>query len=209
MKGFAVSVAKCNVKGASGSKEEMEIVTTNRSRVESSPQKFVVPTEMRQSECKQVNLSQLNTLAVRQNVTVSVKVVSVTAGETLKTKGGEKKKQDCHVGDASGSCRVVLLETDVGALKAGECYKLVGVGVSTYDGRNYSSVGRECKIEKIDEIGEAIEDSEEEESGVVGRVVEGETDGVVSYDEYLSCMSCKSKVKSVSDVISECTKCLI
>ncbi len=47
-KGSAVSVANCNVKGASGSKEEMEIVTTNQSRVESSPRKFVVPTEMRE-----------------------------------------------------------------------------------------------------------------------------------------------------------------
>ncbi len=41
----------------------------------------------------------------------------------------------------------------------------------------------------------------------MGRVVEGEIDGVVSCDEYLSCMSCTSKVKSVSEVISECTKC--
>ncbi len=39
-----------------------------------------------------MNLSQLNTLAVRQNVTVSVKVVSVTAGETLKTKGGKRSR---------------------------------------------------------------------------------------------------------------------
>ncbi len=108
---------------------------------------------MRESECKVVQLSELDTLAVKQNVTVSVKVVSVTAGETLKTKGGEKKKQDCRVGDASGSCRVVLWATEVGALKENECYKLVGVGVSSFDGRKYLSVGRECKIEKIGEIG--------------------------------------------------------
>ncbi len=50
----------------------------------------------------------------------------------------------------------MLWEMDVGILNAGECYKLLGVGVSTYDGRKYLSVGRECKIEKI---GEVIEDS--------------------------------------------------
>ncbi len=45
---FRPNKERCTGGCASGSKEEMEIVTTNRSRVESSPRKFVVPTEMRE-----------------------------------------------------------------------------------------------------------------------------------------------------------------
>ncbi len=48
---------------------------------------------------------------------------------------------------------------------------------------------------------------EESAAGGCGRVVEGEIDGVMSCNEYPSCISCKSKVKKENDVIGECSKC--
>ena len=61
-KSAAVSVVNCGVKLASGSKDEVEILTTNRSKVESSPRKFSVPTEMREVERKGVQLSELDSV---------------------------------------------------------------------------------------------------------------------------------------------------
>ena len=206
-KSAAISVVNCSVKLASGSKDE---VTTNRSKVESSPRKFSVPTEMREVERKGVQLSELDSVGVNQQVTVSVKVVSVSAGETVSTKSGEKKKQDCRVGDASASTRLVVWESDVGSLEEGQCYKIVGVGVKSFGGVRYLSVGRDCKVEKSDEIGDVVEQEsgeEEQESGAVGQVVEGEIDGVVLCDECSSCMSCKAKTRSINDVVSECSNC--
>ena len=58
----------------------MEILTTNRSKVEISPRKFSIPTEMREVERKGVQLSELDSVGVNQQVTVSVKVASVSAG---------------------------------------------------------------------------------------------------------------------------------
>ena len=65
-KSAAVSVVNCSVKLASGSKDEVEILTTNRSKVESSPRKFSVPTEMREVERKGVQLSELDSVGVNQ-----------------------------------------------------------------------------------------------------------------------------------------------
>ena len=116
----------------------------------------------------------------------------------MKTKIGEKRKQECCVHDASVSTRLVVWESDVGSLEEGQCYKIVGIGVKNFGGMRYLSVGRDCQVEKIDEIGDVVEQEsskEEQESGAVGRVVEGEIDGVVLCDQYSSCMSCKVKTR--------------
>ncbi len=64
-------------------------MATNRSKIETSPRKFRVPTEMfAEFETKHV---QLDSLAVNQKLTVSVKVASLSAGETVKTKEGKEQ----------------------------------------------------------------------------------------------------------------------
>lgn len=42
--------------------------------------------------------------------------------------------------------RVVLWESDVGALVQGMCYKLKGAGVCCYDGVKYLAVGKKCEL---------------------------------------------------------------
>ena len=41
----------------------------------------------------------------------------------------------------------------------------------------------------------------------MSRVVEGEIAGIVSCEEYVSCIACKAKVRRDSDVIGRCSKC--
>lgn len=81
--------------------------------------------------------------------------------------------------------------------------------VCSFRGVNYLSVGAECAIEGVDDIGE-VEEMQEgvlEERGVVRKVVEGEIDGVLCTEEYVGCMACKAKVQSEDGVLAECTKC--
>lgn len=40
-----------------------------------------------------------------------------------------------------------------------------------------------------------------------GCVINGEINGVLVCSEYLSCISCKSKVKELNELLGECSKC--
>ena len=87
--------------------------------------------------------------------------------------------------------------------------------MKSYVGIKDLSVGKSSIVEKIDDIGEVLEADEVEEenelcsSGSAGHgcVVEGEINGVLTCAEYFSCISCKSKVKELNDVIGECSRC--
>lgn len=139
-----------------------------------------------------------------------MKVKKVNPTEKVKSRDGkELEKQDCLVGDSSGCTRVVLWEQDVGQLKEGECYKLVGASVRSFRGVTYLSVGGDCMVESVSEIGEVaeVQEGDDEDSGVVRKIVEGEIDGVMYSDEYTACIACNAKVKSEDNVLGECTRC--
>ena len=134
-KGSPISVLNCQVKAAGLGGGEAEIVASNRSRVESSPRKMEVPTEMRKEEPKGVEMDKLDAVGVNQQVTVLVKALTMSEPENVTTKEGkELKTQDGMIGDTSGCSHVVLWEKDVGALVEGVCYKLLGVTVRCFDG---------------------------------------------------------------------------
>ena len=91
----------------------------------------------------------------------------------------------------------------------GDCYKLRGLSVRCFDDKNFLSVGKSCEVESIDDIGDVVEEESGDAAscGVVGRVVEGEIDGVISCKEYACCIGCKGKVESDNGVVGECVKC--
>ena len=60
----------------------------------------------------------------------------------------------------------------------------------------YLSVGGNCKVVSIDDIGDVVEESGDGEGGIASRAVEGEVDGVVSCEEYAGRLVCTAKVKS-------------
>lgn len=151
-----------------------------------------------------IPLKDIGDVAVGQTVTVVVKIVKVSLAQTTKMKDGrEIKKQDCYVGDVAGCVRVVI-----GALVQDLSYKLVGVSVCDYGCVRYLSVGTECEIVSVDDIGEVVEDdTRDEEFACVNYVFEGDVDGVYYCDEYFSCMSFKLKVQSADGIVGECGKC--
>ena len=140
---------------------------------------------------------------------MTVKVKTADAPEKMKNcEGKELEKQDCMVGNSSACGRVVLCGRDAGGMVEGQSYRLVGVSIHSFRGVNFLSVGGDCKIEDVDDIGEMaeVQEGELQESGVVKKVVEGEIDGVVYCDEYAGCMGC-SKIRSEDEIVAECMKC--
>ena len=130
-------------------------------------------------------MNDLCSLTANQQVTVTVKVKMADALEKVKNREGkELEKQDCVVGDSSACGQVVLWGRDVGCMVEGQSYRLVGVSIHSFRGVNVVSVGGDCKIEDVDDIGEMVEvqKGELQETGVVKKVVEGEIDGVVYCD---------------------------
>ena len=204
-----VSLVNCQVRASRGGGSE--ILLTDTSKVEASPKKFDSTVALHcQKEPACVALNDLSSLVMGENVTVTVKVKSVDPPQEVKNREGKAlKKQDCVVGDADGCSRVVLWEGDVGKMIEDESYKLIGVTVRSFRGVNYLSVGKDCEIVGVGDIGETavVEDGDLQEKGIVRKVIEGEIDGVKFADEYDGCMTCNAKVEGEDELLAECTKC--
>ena len=203
----AISVVDCQVR--SGRSGGSEIVLKQLTKVQPSPKKFNEAGLVSREAPVAVEMNDLCSLTANQQVTVTVKVKTADAPEKVKNREGkELEKQDCVVGDSSACGRVVLWEGDVGCMVEGQSYRLVGVSIRSFRGVNFLSVGGDCKIEGVDDIGEMaeVQEGELQETGVVKKV-EGEIDGVVYCDEYAGCMGCSAKVRSEDEIVAECMKC--
>ena len=205
----SISLVGCQVRAARGGGSE--IVLNSDSKVELSPKKFdggVLVVHKDAADAIQMN--DLSSLSVGQHVTVTVKVKTVEPVEKVKNRDGkELSKQDCVVGDSSACGRVVLWEQDVGRLEEGESYKLTSVSVRSYRGVSFLSVGGDCTIEGVSDIGEIAELHEDdlEDCRVVRKVVDGEIGGVLYSEEYAGCLGCSAKIQSDDGVLAECMKC--
>ena len=98
------------------------IASPKRSNVTKSTKTFDLSMDLRAIDpdaCELVNVDELQDLSVNQLVIVKVEIVSVSAPKSLQPKGTWKEliKQECVAGDATGSCRVVLWQTDVSKLE--------------------------------------------------------------------------------------------
>ena len=130
--------------------------------MDTSPKKFA--SIAGPSTANNLTLKNIDDVAVGQSVTVMAKVVKAAPPQTIKTKDGrEMTKQDCSIGDCDRCIRVVLWEKDVGALAEGSSFKLVNVSVRIDDDLRYLSVGSNCEIVRIDDIGEVVEDDADED----------------------------------------------
>ena len=136
---------------------------------------------------------------------VTVKVIKVSAVQTVKTKDGrEISKQDCNVGHVGGCVHVVLWENDIGALLQDMSYKLVAASVRVYGGVRYVSVGNDCEVVRVDGIGEVVDDdTADEEFCVVNYVVEGDIDGMYFDGIIGECGKC-----GMTSKMKKCIKCV-
>lgn len=82
-------------------------------------------------------------------------------------------------GDVCGCVHVVLWGKDIGAMVEGGSYKLIGASVQSYDDCKYLSVGGECKIVCVDDVGDVVEGCLDDQNlGSGNHVGVGEVDGV-------------------------------
>ena len=188
--------------------QDLEIVAYERSKVTNSPRKIQVPEGMTRKTAKPVQLENVEDVSVNQKVTVIIKVFKLSEPDKVtNTQNKELRKQECMVGDASSSCRVVLWEDDVGSLVEDKSYGLNDATVRSYNGINYLSMRSKSTITPIDDIGYIVQEIPNEEGGIASITVEGEIDAVLSCDNYTACLACNSKIVSENVKLGRCSKC--
>ena len=104
----------------------------------------------------------------------------------------------------------MLWEGDVESLEEGKSYRLIDVGVRSYDGTKYlcytAKSTKEETVKDLEEVNEEFVGGEDSED--IGRSMSAEVSAVISTAEYFSCKFCHSKVELEEDgVVAECTKC--
>ena len=190
----------------------LEIVTSKHTKVESSPKKFKVDDTSEASGVPDITIDEVVQLTVNQVINVVGKVVQVNVATevTSKQKGKPLFKQDCIISDAKGSIRIVLWQNDTDKLKEGLSYRLNKVLIRQYSGVKYLSFSEDASVDEVPDIGEVVsaDDLEtREDQQQTNYVAEGEITAVLSVDDYISCVSCKGKVKALSEIVGECLKC--
>ena len=114
-------------------------------------------------------------------------------------------KQDYIVGDSTGTAALTLWEDNIGQIDVGMSYRLSGVIVRSFNGKNYLSVPKDnCEISIIDDIENVKEIMEKE---VPQNLKDAVVVGIMSLEIYNNCVACKGKVKVLSSNIGQCNKC--
>ena len=98
-----------------------------------------------------------------------------------------------------------MWQSDVGALKENQSYKIIHATVRLYQGVRYLSCSESCKIEETDDIGDVAEIDSDEELSKSAKVITGYIKAVVSCEHYPSCANCNALERDGNDY--ECCKC--
>ena len=186
-------------------------MAAKRSMVEPSKKMFELPEDLSVIDpdaSRDVRIEELQDLAVMQAVSVRVKAIVVGVPEHIQAKDhwAGLTKQDCIVGDATGTSRLVLWEENVGALQADKCYKITDAHVKLFQGKKYLSVPQKGTFENIDDIIDVCEmDTDKEIAAAV--VFEGFVEVVLSCEEYPSCVNCSYKILTANSEVVDWGKC--
>ena len=207
----SVCFVNCQVKPNVFDKE-LEIVATTKTRVETTSQListiYTVPVEnFEEASSRQISISELSDLSatVLQQVEITIKVLSIDPCTTvIKNDGSKVTKQDCITSDSTGTCRLVLWESDVEELIQGKSYQMKGASVRIFKDTKYLSVGANCTFSEEADIG-VVKELSDNEDNTGCKDVEGEIDTVLSSEQYYSCKSCRSKLEQ-DGVFATCPK---
>ena len=188
--------------------QRFEMVGSSHSKVEEAPHKeFKV---MRRDSGKgqaEVKISEVEKVDVNQQVSVVAKVLSVKAPTSVVAKSGRVLvMQECTVGDASGTVRIVLWGSESKKLENEKCYIITGLTVKMYQGSKYLSLSDEGSVKPTGDLAEVADPPDEDECSN-DDCIEGEIVGVLSVDEFKCCFNCRSKVNPISEAIGQCRKC--
>lgn len=145
-----------------------------------------------------LTLDQLHTVMTFQRVVCMVKVLSMDIEMVV---AGGLHKQDCVIGDATGTAKLTLWESEVNTVEEGLSYRLSGVVVREYRGVKSLSTSKDnSKIEGVEDIGEvcAVSGEEFDKTNIVENVRVGGVNMMENFN--YACMSTKCNGKVVSDV---------
>ena len=198
----SISFVNCQVKPNVFDKQLEVVATTSRI--------YTVPTENFEDKTssKQISISELSDLSTTAllQVDITIKVLSIDPSTTVNKNDGSKvTKQDCIISDSTGTCRLVLWETDVEKLVQGQSYQIKVASVRIFKDTKYLSISANCTFSEVANIGVVKEPSDDEDNAKFKDVV-GEIDTVLSSEQYYSCKSCKSKLQQ-DGVFAKCPKC--
>ena len=202
-----ISLSKCQVKPSRDNPEQLEILLSPCSKVDSSPRKFSVNRQLKFTpDSKTINLEDIGDISVNQIVSVRAKVTEVQEPKVITTKHGKQlTKQDVTIADQTESSRIVHWEEDVGSLEVEKSYYFKNVGVRQYANQKFLSMAPASSKNAIDDIGEVLEDANDERGSPS---IDGEIDSVFSLTDYRQCKVCNSNIEIINDIIGRCTKCL-
>ena len=191
-----VALVNCQVKESKFS-STLELHMHKNTEVLKSPTKLDASAITSNSSSDLITLDELPKLDQYQTVSVNLKVINIKSEEEGLV------KQDCVVGDPTGTARITLWEDNVGVLAEGD---LSGVKVRSFKGQKYLSIpkiGFQCMpIADIGTVCTTTPDIDEVHS--IDRV---QVQGVKYFDTYRACYSCKAKVNPTTDTIGKCTRC--
>ena len=142
-----------------------------------------------------------------QYVCLKGKVVSIFPIQEVNVKSSDRKlkKTDIHLADVY---RYVVWENYIKMIKDGKSYKFGNVTVRTFNAAKFISLGENCVIEEIDDIGNVVDDEDPEDGVRRANVVKAEIVGIIcNVDTYKSCRSCSGTIIETDAPIGVCSKC--
>ncbi len=190
--GKAVAIVNCCVQERRF--DNLEIVASLKTRLESSPKRFKLSDKLLdQAGCSfavDATLDGLEMIVDKQWINVMVKIIKMGEPTLVSAKFGPLKKQDCIIGDSNGRARVVLWEKKIDSMKEGRSYRLTRVSVQEFGEVKYLSLPLDATFEEIDDIGDMADSDEDSEPAGGQPVSKAEIAAVLEVDEYNSCLSC-------------------
>ena len=99
--------------------------------------------------------------------------------------------------DSTAAYRCVAWEHQINILQEKKSYELNKATVRSFNGAKYLLIEESCGINKIEDIGDVVD--ENAESGT--KVVQGDVVADVSLDMYKGCCSCNAKVPNTGTVM--------
>lgn len=167
--GSAVQLKNCAVKR--NRQQDLEVLASTQTKILNSPKKFKIGEnvlkEFEEGKCSEMStLEELNNVAELQGVTVSGKVVSLFPIEevTMKSSGKVLRKRDLMLADKTAVFRCVAWENHIELLEEDYSYRMSNATVKSFNGGKYLSIGLNCDVGKIEDIGEVIDDELPEET---------------------------------------------
>lgn len=188
----------------------VEIFANTQTKVYDSPKKFEISTSSLITANKTLNsLEEIKDLKLNEKVTVRGKVISLQDPITVFSKARNKDlhKQDFNIADKFDVVRGVVWEDSIGTLQCDQSYQITDVNVCQFGGSKYISVSATSQITVIDDLGEVIGNEGLVEISSGFKHITGDIIAVISFAEYPSCITCKSKVDKINDLLGKCTKC--